>query len=112
MKSFATLLRSKFVITNFLLAVCFLFSVNGFGQATVQTDKPDYHPGDTAWITGSGFWANETVTLKVTHVPPLPGEDTLASHQPWDITADASGNINAYLQHTSSFYRLCTKHIK
>ena len=64
MKLSTTLMRSKFVITNFLLAISFLFVNNVFGQ-TVQTDKTDYLPGDTVSITGTGWQPGETVNLYI-----------------------------------------------
>src|SRR5947209_3751095 len=35
--------------------------------ASVSTDQPDYAPGSTVIITGSGFSSGETVTLQVLH---------------------------------------------
>jgi hypothetical protein len=62
----------------------------------VYTDKADYPPGSTALIAGSGFTANSTVTLQVTHLDnPL---DTDADHFPWIVPTDANGNF------TSSWY--------
>ena len=72
------------------IIICFLafFSAKAFSQASVSTDQPDYAPGSTVYITGSGFAANETVTLQVLHVG---GGDDLTSpaHQPWTVTADS-----------------------
>ena len=34
---------------------------------TVTTDKSDYAPGDTANISGSGWYPNQSVTLQVVH---------------------------------------------
>jgi hypothetical protein len=86
----------KSVFIKSVIIVCFLsfFSAKAFSQATVSTDQPDYPPGSTVYITGSGFAANETVTLQVLHVG---GGDDLTSpaHQPWTVTADASGNISS-----------------
>jgi Ca2+-binding RTX toxin-like protein len=63
----------------------------GAPAATVSTDRPDYAPGSTAVIGGSGFAAGETVTLQVLHIDGRPNTD--ASHTPWTVTADASGNF-------------------
>lgn len=38
------------------------------GKPTVKTDKPDYGPGDTVYITGTGYACGSTVTVKI--VPP------------------------------------------
>src|SRR6185295_9371232 len=46
-----------------------------YGQAIVQTDKLDYPPGDTVFITGSGWLPGELVKLQVTHVGE--GDDTI-----------------------------------
>src|ERR1051325_11687487 len=52
--------------------------------ATVTTDKADYPPGATAYITASGFQVGETVSFQVLHADGTPsdGED----HQPWYVT--------------------------
>ena len=66
------------------------FEMNNSFVATVQTDKPDYIPGDTVTITGSGWQPGETVTLTFEEIP-VPTTCML----PHDLTvvADASGNI-------------------
>ncbi len=66
-----------------MFSVCFL----GLAfAAQVSTDRPDYPPGDTVWITGSGFSGGESVTVQVTHV------DTLirggVGHDPWTVKAN------------------------
>jgi hypothetical protein len=60
-------------------------------EAKVSTDKPDYRPGETAIITGSGFWPNEIVTLQVVHIDG--GAEGSAGHAPWNVAADADGNF-------------------
>jgi len=64
-----------------------------FGQATVHTDKDDYPPGATVIISGSGFQSGETVILQVTHVGDDGDNDVSGAHAPWNVVADASGNI-------------------
>jgi len=89
-------LFEKSVFIKSAIIICFLsfISAKAFSQAFVHTDQQDYAPGSTVYITGSGFTANETVTLQVLHVGD--GDDEIsAAHQPWTITADAGGNINA-----------------
>ena len=61
--------------------------------ATVETDKADYQPGDTAIITGSNFGASELVTLQVTHI-----DGTVeggAGHEPWSVWTNAKGKFNS-----------------
>jgi uncharacterized protein YfaS (alpha-2-macroglobulin family) len=57
-------------------------------EPTVSTDKPDYAPGETVVITGSGWQAGEIVSLTIVESD---------GDQPWNTTvaADASGE---YLQ--------------
>src|SRR5215470_20215476 len=57
--------------------------------ATITTDKLDYPPGDTAFITGNDWAPNEEVTLVVTHADGTP--DTGEDHLPWTVTADTNG---------------------
>ncbi len=81
-----------------VLAVAFNFAATdqAFGQASVTTDKPDYSPGSTVQISGSGFAVCEAVQLQVLNVT-YPDDIGLGylEHEPWQITADASGNIAA-----------------
>ncbi len=60
-----------------------------FGFATVATDKADYHPGDVAAITGTGWKPGEQVQLKISAFP-------LDSHNlefTAAATADGSGQF-------------------
>jgi HYR domain-containing protein len=41
------------------------FSAKAFATATVASDKADYQPGDTAFLSGSGWAGGETVRLDV-----------------------------------------------
>ena len=65
-------------------------------DATVTTDKRDYSPSETAFISGSGFALGETIRLQVLHTD---GRDnTRLEHQPWEITDgvtyyDDAGNL-------------------
>ncbi len=63
-------------------------------SAVIATNQSDYHFGSTAIITGSGFAANEVVQLQVLHAPGTGGSNNNPQNQPWDVTADASGNVN------------------
>jgi hypothetical protein len=60
-------------------------------EPSVATDKPDYSPGQTVSITGSGWQSGEAVTLRVTHA-----DGTIeggAGHDPWTIRAAPNGDI-------------------
>lgn len=56
-------------------------------HATLSSDKPDYHPGETVILTGTGWAPNEVVTVLMTVDP--------ATHEPvtLSLTADVSGNF-------------------
>src|ERR1044071_6099391 len=74
-------------------AVCLQLSspVAADSIPTVTTDKPDYPPGDTAQITGSGFQAGEEVECQVLRLDnPF---DPNIEHLPWLVAVDASGNF-------------------
>jgi hypothetical protein len=58
-----------------------------YGFSTVKTDKPDYPPGSTVTITGSGWKPGETVALSFLESPNI---DTPG---PFTAIADANGNI-------------------
>jgi hypothetical protein len=55
--------------------------------ATIKTDKDDYAPGQTAIITGSGWEANEQVTLLFQEDPAVHADYVV------NVTADGDGNI-------------------
>src|SRR6266511_3826987 len=80
-----------------LIAWCApLFLLLALGQsaavaATVSTDQADYPPGSTAYITGSGFLAGETVQCQVLHADGTPS--TGADHDPWPVVADDAGGF-------------------
>jgi FG-GAP-like repeat/PLAT/LH2 domain/FG-GAP repeat len=63
----------------------------GAAAAKVWTTAPDYAPGSTALIGGSGFSPGEMVDLQVLHSDGRPSSD--ASHAPWTVVADAAGAI-------------------
>ncbi len=54
----------------------------------IQTDTSDYAPGDSVIISGTGFWADETVRIDVSNLY-NPGVGDTA--QPWDVVADEMG---------------------
>src|SRR5262245_34913781 len=51
--------------------------------ADVWTDKLDYHPGETAIISGSGFAVGETIHLEVTRAD---GTQQGTPDNPWELT--------------------------
>jgi len=59
----------------------------------VKTDKPDYHPGETAQITGSGFVPGEVVNLSIEEIPDLDADSPIQFQE----TADALGHISTTL---------------
>src|SRR6187455_1214496 len=66
-------------------------AADSLSAATIQTNKADYAPGETALITGTGWSPGETVVLEVDHV----GDGTFgAGHDSWAVVADASGNVS------------------
>ncbi|HEX6883860.1 MAG TPA: HYR domain-containing protein [Planctomycetota bacterium] len=60
-------------------------------QATLTSDLPDYQPGDTAYLTGAGFAAGESVVLLVVHADGTPNSG--ADHDPWSVVADGNGGF-------------------
>ncbi|MBI2730062.1 MAG: hypothetical protein HYX40_04815, partial [Sphingobacteriales bacterium] len=87
-----------FIPLRYVLVLLLLITAS-FVQAqtaTVSTDRLDYPPGDTAYITGSGFAPGEIVTLQVHHIDM--GTVSLGTdpqyHQPWTTVADSLGNIS------------------
>src|SRR5437879_2305559 len=82
-------------LTLLNLALALQFSVASATAATVTTDKADYSPGSTAYITGSGFLAGETVELQVLHTTTPNDDATSPAHQPWQVTAGAQGNFTS-----------------
>ncbi len=56
-------------------------------SATVVTDQPDYLPGATAAITGSGYGPNETINLNIVLANGSQGTS-------WSVADDANGNFS------------------
>jgi hypothetical protein len=75
-----------------VLLVIFCFKNNSSAQ-TLVTDKPDYPPGDTAILTGTGFQPGEIITLQVHHAESDSIPDTGEDHFQWYVAADSSGNF-------------------
>src|SRR5437867_9424362 len=74
-----------------LLALASVVAVAAFSArasaATVATDQPDYHPGQTVAITGSGWTPGETVVMILHEDPPLDPDLQLTS------VADVNGDF-------------------
>jgi hypothetical protein len=60
--------------------------------ATVATSQLDYHPSDTAVVTGAGCRPGESITLLVEHSN---GNNSGAGHEPFATFADGGGQISA-----------------
>jgi hypothetical protein len=78
----------------FLLVLAGFFLGAQLHAADVFTDRDDYPPGDTVQITGTDFWADEMVTIQVTHLdgntPPT------SDYDPWDVIANGFGIFDTY----------------
>lgn len=83
----------KSLITNGIwgltLAIVLFCATSLAVAQTITTDKDSYSPGTLATINGSGFLAEELVTLQVVPVEPINGESS--AHEPWTVSADATG---------------------
>ncbi|MBW3540835.1 MAG: PKD domain-containing protein [Planctomycetes bacterium] len=73
-------------------------------KATVQTDKLDYMPMETAVITASGFGVGEAVEFQVLHIDGTP--NTGHGHDPWQVidgsTSDLDGHVDGNV--TTTWY--------
>ncbi|MCK4606458.1 MAG: hypothetical protein KAU35_04085, partial [candidate division Zixibacteria bacterium] len=63
-------------------------------SATIYTNAPDYAPGDSVVIAGSGFWGGETVTVQITPTDGIPTSGE--AYDPWDIVAESNGDFETY----------------
>src|SRR5437762_2763652 len=80
-----TTLRAGLLALGSVVAVA-AFSARA-SAATVATDQPDYHPGQTVTITGSGWEPGETVDMVLQEDPPLDPDLALTS------VADSNGDF-------------------
>jgi hypothetical protein len=74
-----------------LISLILFFIGNIVSAQTLITDRLDYPPGDTAILTGAGFQPGENIVVQVLHYDGT--SDGGADHQPWEVTADSSGNF-------------------
>ena len=85
--------RLRIALATLVFASVSLFfcTSTAFSQAQLTTDMLDYSPGETAIFTGSGFFAEESVTVQVLHADgsPATGED----HDPWTVLSDSAGSF-------------------
>src|SRR5215210_783424 len=70
------------------------------GPQTIQSDKTDYAPGETVFLTGSSWQPYESVNIFVND-----DEGQTWSHTA-DVTADGSGNIQDYFTLPNTFVAL------
>ena len=97
-KFMGTLAVRSLFFFSFCMSITFLHAQGGAG-ATVVTDKPDYAPSETAYISAAGFQIGEAVEFLVLHIDGKP--NTGNGHTPWtvtdggpnDIDGQADGNI-------------------
>jgi len=86
-------------VTRFVPLFLFALAVSALGvshaaaQATLQSDKADYYPGETAVLTGTGFAPGEDVALQVRHNDATP--DSGEAHASWSVVADESGSFTS-----------------
>src|SRR5262245_28025572 len=71
-----------------LAFLVFLLAEGIAPAATIATDRTDYTPGMTVVIAGTGWQANETVTLFLDELP-----NVCPSPHVWTVTADGGGNF-------------------
>ncbi|MCK4302103.1 MAG: hypothetical protein KAW91_04985, partial [candidate division Zixibacteria bacterium] len=85
-------------LTAFFLAFCGLALGAQLNAATVSatiyTNAPDYAPGDSVVIAGSGYWGGETITVQVTPTDGTPSSGE--AYDPWDIVAESNGDFETY----------------
>jgi hypothetical protein len=96
-----TFLRKSGIFAIVVVMANLFFSSAAFGQSTEPTvtlDQADldYAPGETVYITGTGWHPGETVTLEVGNLT-NPGIDcgAINPHLPWTVVADGVGNFTA-----------------
>src|SRR5215218_8544199 len=67
-------------------------------DATINTDRDDYSPGQIVAISGFGWSPNESVTLEVDYKDNLAARassvvDVPHGHEPWFVVADDQGRV-------------------
>jgi uncharacterized repeat protein (TIGR01451 family) len=67
-KNYVFLRTTRAALSVLLMGLLMLAAQAGYGQATVDTDKYDYLPGETVKITGKGWEPGETVSMVLKHL--------------------------------------------
>src|SRR5215831_11474627 len=84
--------RCRLVSIGILALV--LTTTGGAGTRTdVATDKPDYHPGNRATLSGTGFRPGEKIRLQIVRTDI--DDNAGAEHQRWQVKADAKGDFKS-----------------
>src|SRR6188474_3346769 len=78
----------KAFLFTLLLSAGMLASANA---QTLTSNQFGYAPGETVYLSGTGFQASEAVTLQVVNADGSPN----SNDAPWAVTADAGGNFSA-----------------
>jgi trimeric autotransporter adhesin len=104
------LMRSKFLLLCMTFGLLLAIPAIAFAQdltgstspaaPTIQSDLPDYAPGDTVTLTGSNWQPGESVHINVND------DQTQTWSRDVDVTADASGNITDQFQLPTTFAAL------
>src|SRR5918995_798830 len=104
------LMRSKFLLLFMTFGILLAIPAIAFAQdltgstspaaPTIQSDLPDYAPGDTVTLTGSNWQPGESVHINVND------DQTQTWSRDVDVTADASGNITDQFQLPTTFAAL------
>ena len=81
------LMKRAILAVAVLIAIATMLPCAAMADATLTSDKPDYHPGETVTLYGTGFQPGEAVTMVLV--------DTPANHDPVYLTAvaDDAGNF-------------------
>src|SRR5215204_3186829 len=79
--------RLRFLAMTVSVILLSFVTSSVFGQATVSTDKQDYHPGERVLITGSGWESGEDVSLNIV-------SDCGCTNVTYKAIANGSGNIS------------------
>src|SRR5215203_888279 len=69
-------------------------------DATINTDRDDYSPGQIVVISGAGWAPNESVKLEVDYKENLQSRsavlvDVPHGHDPWFVVADDQGRVSS-----------------
>lgn len=92
-KIYETFRTSPAALMVLLVGLLMLVAQAGIAQ-TVTTDKLDYAPGETVYITGTHFQPYEEILLTIVHIEPnMPEFDH--EHVSTTVAADSSGYFEA-----------------